>query len=115
LGRREDVASAAALELNESYPNTAVTARTCDVFNRDQAQQLWDSLEKQGILIDILVLNAVGQPALQPILDQGADRLWQDFENNVHAPLYLVEKFYKQPGHTKQKVRKETFTLVAVY
>ncbi|CAF3472992.1 unnamed protein product [Fusarium graminearum] len=103
LGRREDIATAAALKLHESYPNTVATARSCDVFNRDQSQKVWDDLEKEGIFIDVLVVNAVGEPALLPILDQGADRLWQDFENNVHAPLYLVERFYKQPGHTKQK------------
>ncbi|KAL4731182.1 hypothetical protein ACLX1H_000143 [Fusarium chlamydosporum] len=103
LGRRDDVASAAASKLSQDYADTAVTARTCDVFTRDQAQQLWDDLEKENILVDVLVLNAVGQPAMQPILDQGTDRLWQDFETNVHAPLYLLERFYKQPGHTKQK------------
>ncbi|KAI1071764.1 hypothetical protein LB507_004927 [Fusarium sp. FIESC RH6] len=103
LGRREDVTSAAASKLNDAYPDTLVTSRTCDVFNRTQSQQVWDELEKVGIQIDVLVLNAVGQPALQPILDQGADRLWQDFENNVHAPLYMVERFYKQPKHVKQK------------
>ncbi|CAG7563088.1 unnamed protein product [Fusarium equiseti] len=99
LGRREDVTSAAAAKLNDAYPNSSVTSRTRDVFNRAQAQQVWDDLEKEGILIDVLVLNAVGEPALQPILEQGADRLWQDFENNVHAPLYMVERFYKQPKH----------------
>ncbi|KAF4341656.1 peroxisomal short-chain alcohol dehydrogenase [Fusarium beomiforme] len=103
LGRRSDVAKGAASKLNEAYPNSKVTTRTCDVFNRDQAQQLWDDLKKEDILIDVLILNAVSQPALQPILEQGADRLWQDFENNVHAPLYLLERFYKQPGQTKQK------------
>ncbi|KAJ3540474.1 hypothetical protein NM208_g5046 [Fusarium decemcellulare] len=103
LGRRTDVANDAASKLSEAYPNTTVTARTCDVFARAQAKQVWDDLEKEKILIDVLVVNAVGEPAIQPILDQGADRLWQDFENNIHAPLYMVERFYKQPGHTKHK------------
>ncbi|KAJ4246859.1 hypothetical protein NW762_013411 [Fusarium torreyae] len=103
LGRRTDVAKDAASKLNESYPNTKVTARTCDVFVRAQTQQVWDDLEKDKVLIDVLIVNAVGEPALQPILEQGADRLWQDFENNVHAPLYLVERFYKQARHSKQK------------
>ncbi|KAF5551317.1 peroxisomal short-chain alcohol dehydrogenase [Fusarium mexicanum] len=104
LGRRSDVAEKAASKLNEAYPGTNVTWRTCDLFNRDQAKQLWDNLEKERILVDVIIVNAVGQPELKSILEQGADRLWQDFENNVHAPLYLVERFYKQAGHTKQKV-----------
>jgi NADP-dependent 3-hydroxy acid dehydrogenase YdfG len=105
LGRRGDVANDAASKLNEEYPSTTVTARICDVFDRTQSQQVWDELEKDKILIDVLVLNAVSEPALQPVLEQGADRLWLDFENNVHAPLYLVERFYKQPNHDKQKVQ----------
>jgi NADP-dependent 3-hydroxy acid dehydrogenase YdfG len=105
LGRRGDVANDAASKLNEEYPSTTVTARICDVFDRAQSQQLWDELEKERTLIDVLILNAVGEPALQPVLEQGADRLWLDFEHNVHAPLYLVERFYKQPNHDKQKVK----------
>jgi NADP-dependent 3-hydroxy acid dehydrogenase YdfG len=105
LGRRSDVVNNAASKLNEEYPSTTVTARVCDVFDRTQSQQVWDELEKEKTLIDVLILNAVSEPALQPLLEQGADRLWLDFENNVHAPLYLVERFYKQPNHNKQKVR----------
>ncbi|KAH7252741.1 hypothetical protein BKA59DRAFT_526235 [Fusarium tricinctum] len=103
LGRRSDVVNNAASKLNEEYPSTTVTARVCDVFDRTQSQQVWDELEKEKTLIDVLILNAVSEPALQPLLEQGADRLWLDFENNVHAPLYLVERFYKQPNHNKQK------------
>ncbi|KAI1022283.1 hypothetical protein LB504_007382 [Fusarium proliferatum] len=104
LGRRDNVAEESASKLDEAYAGTKVTWRTCDLFNRDQAKQLWDVLEKEKTLVDVLIVNAVGQPELKPILEQGTDRLWQDFESNVHAPLYLVERFYKQPGHTKQKV-----------
>ncbi|VTT68379.1 unnamed protein product [Fusarium fujikuroi] len=103
LGRRGDVAEESASKLDEAYAGTKVTWRTCDLFNKDQAKQLWDDLEKEKTLVDVLIVNAVGQPELKPILEQGTDRLWQDFENNVHAPLYLVERFYKQPEHTKQK------------
>ncbi|KAI8675623.1 hypothetical protein NCS57_00464000 [Fusarium keratoplasticum] len=103
LGRRADVLNDAVSKLNEAHPNTAVTGRVCDVHVRDQVQQLWDNLEKEQATIDILVLNAVGIPAMQPILEQGADRLWEDFENNIHIPLYIVERFYKQPQHSSQK------------
>ncbi|RSL56402.1 hypothetical protein CEP54_008870 [Fusarium duplospermum] len=103
LGRRADVLNGAVAKLNEAHPNTAVTGRVCDLHVRDQVQQLWDNLEKEKVGIDVLVLNAVGIPALQPILEQGADRLWQDFENNIHIPLNIVERFYKQPQHSGQK------------
>ncbi|KAH7237269.1 hypothetical protein B0J15DRAFT_598555 [Fusarium solani] len=81
LGRRPDVLNDAASKLNEAHPNTAVTGRVCDVHVRDQVQQLWDTLEKEKVTIDVLVLNA----------------------NNIHIPLYIVERFYKQPQHSSQK------------
>ncbi|KAF4974441.1 hypothetical protein FZEAL_8650 [Fusarium zealandicum] len=103
LGRRADVLDAAVSKLSEAYPKTNVTGRTCDIFARDQAQNLWANLEQEKVGIDVLVMNAVGYPEIKPILQQGADRLWQDFENNVHAPLYLVDRFYHQPHHSGQK------------
>ncbi|RSL61400.1 hypothetical protein CEP53_005130 [Fusarium sp. AF-6] len=103
LGRRADVLNDAVAKLNEAHPNTTVTGRVCDVHVRDQVQKLLDDLEKEEVAIDVLVLNAVGIPAMQPILEQGADRLWQDFENNIHTPLYIVERFYQQPQHSGQK------------
>ncbi|KAM5347332.1 hypothetical protein ACJ41O_010337 [Fusarium nematophilum] len=103
LGRRSDVLSGSVSKLSEDFPNTSVVGRASDMTVRAQAQQLWDDFEKEGLAVDVLALNAVGMPAMQPILDQGADRLWEDFENNIHAPLYYVERFYKQPQHSSQK------------
>ncbi|KAM0415862.1 hypothetical protein ACHAPT_013173 [Fusarium lateritium] len=103
IGRRAEVLNDAVAKLNETYPNTAVTGRVCDIHARAQVQKLWDDLEQEKVAVDALVLNAVGVPAIQPILEQGADRLWQDFENNIHLPLYIAERFYKQPHHSGQK------------
>ncbi|KAH6884155.1 hypothetical protein B0T10DRAFT_579540 [Thelonectria olida] len=104
-GRRSDVLQEAVSKLHEAHPNTTVIARTCNLFDRTEAEKLWDGFqdEKESITVDVLALNAVHYPELKPILEQGADRLFQDFEGNVRAPLYLVERFYKQPEHSKQK------------
>ncbi|KAI5455991.1 hypothetical protein BGZ63DRAFT_418037 [Mariannaea sp. PMI_226] len=103
--RRPDVLQTSVDKLQEAYPTTKVIGRTCDLFNRTEAAKLWESFqeETEPIAIDVLVLNAVHPPELKPILDQGTDRLFQDFEGNVKAPLYLVERFYKQPNHSSQK------------
>ncbi|KAH7136745.1 hypothetical protein B0J13DRAFT_506380 [Dactylonectria estremocensis] len=103
LGRRSNVLQDAVSKLREAHPNTEVIGQTCDVFERTDSQAAWDKFEADGVLLDVLVLNAVHQPALQPILEQGTDRLWQDFEANVRSSLYIVERFYKQPNHTSQK------------
>ncbi|KAH6973112.1 hypothetical protein BKA56DRAFT_635057 [Ilyonectria sp. MPI-CAGE-AT-0026] len=103
LGRRSEVLQESASKLHEAYPNTEVIGQTCDIFNRAEAQAVYDKFEKDSITFDVLILNAVHQPELKTILDQGTDRLWQDFEANVRAPSYLVERFYKQPNHSGQK------------
>lgn len=104
MSRRSDVLEDSVLKLKEAYPDTDVTGRVSNVFARAEAQKLWNVLEKQQITVDVLVLNAVSYPETKPILEQGVDRLWEDLENNVHAPLYHVERFYKQPQHSGQKV-----------
>lgn len=72
--------------------------------SRDDTSSLWDEFEKDSLKIDVMVLNAVGIPALQPILVQGCDRLWEDFKSNIYAPLYYVERFQQQPHHNAAKV-----------
>ena len=110
LGRRPDVLQESVSRLSRANHETAVAGRASDISVRAEARQLWDDLEKERTTVDILVLNAVGFPEAKTILEQGADRLWEDFENNVHAPLYHVERFYKQPQHTGQKVPKSLAT-----
>lgn len=105
LARQPDVLQASVKALADSYPSTAVSGKTCDVFRKEECVKIWDELVAEGVMVDVLVWSAVGMPALQPLLEQGTDRLWEDFENNVRAPIYWVEKLYKQPGHSKQKVR----------
>lgn len=104
LGRRLDVLQASVKTLAETYNSTTVSGKSCDVFVKEEIQKVWNQLAAEGTLVDVLILSAVGLPALQPLLEQGADRLWEDFENNVRAPVHWVEKLYKQPGHNKQKV-----------
>ncbi|KPM39736.1 hypothetical protein AK830_g6841 [Neonectria ditissima] len=104
LSRRSDILQKTVSQLREAHPETEVVGHTCDIFNQAESKAIWDKFETDDpTAVDVLVLNAVHQPEMKPILDQGTDRLWQDFETNVRAPLYLVERFYKQPNHTGQK------------
>ena len=104
LGRRADVLDQVVRQFAFAYPGTNVEGRVCDVFNLQAASELWDEFNSESIAFDVMVWNAVHMPEMKPILEQGAERLWQDFEGNVHAPLVWTEKFYKQPAHTGQKV-----------
>lgn len=108
LGRRPDVLTESVSKLKQAYPGTEVTGRASNMFARAESQELWDDLERQQLAIDVLVLNAIRYPESKPILEPGVDRLWQDFEGNVHAPLYHAERFYKQSHHSGKKVRTDS-------
>ena len=91
-------------ELATAHPDTEVIGKASDVLDLKAAASLWDGLHAEGTKVDVLVWNAVGHPELKPLIEQGSERLWQDFENNLHCPLYFVNRFYHQPSHDSQKV-----------
>jgi NAD(P)-dependent dehydrogenase (short-subunit alcohol dehydrogenase family) len=106
LSRRPAVLQATVADLQAQFPNTKVAGVPCNVMNRADINKVWDDFCKpeNDVQIDVLVLSAVGAPAPQPILEQGIDRLWEDYENNIRSQLYMVERLWKQPEHDRQKV-----------
>ena len=103
VARRRSVLEDAVTELTKAYRNIEVIGRVGSFLSLTDATALWDSLEQDGVKVDVLVLSATRMPALQPLLEQGVARVWEDYEANVHAPMVSVERFYRQPGHDKQK------------
>ncbi|KAF4443207.1 hypothetical protein F53441_11516 [Fusarium austroafricanum] len=109
LGRRKDVVASAAAKLQEHGRqlghNTEVQGRICDISSLESTAKLWESLESDGILVDVLVLNASEYGAFETILEGGVSKVWRDFESNVRSTLDMTERFYKQkatePGRTK--------------
>jgi NAD(P)-dependent dehydrogenase (short-subunit alcohol dehydrogenase family) len=105
LARRREVLEEAAAKLRGAYPNTDVVPRVGGFLSLADVTSLWDGLAAEGVQVDVLVLSATGQPAQQPVLEQGVARAWEDFEANVHAPMAMVDRFYHQPpgGHEGRK------------
>ncbi|OIW25433.1 NAD(P)-binding protein [Coniochaeta ligniaria NRRL 30616] len=103
LARRPTVLNEAVAKLNEAYADTEVVGRVGSFQSSSDAKVLWDSLQDEGVAVDVLVISATHQPAVQPIMEQGTARAWEDYEANVHAPLLLVDRFYHQPNHDRQK------------
>jgi NAD(P)-dependent dehydrogenase (short-subunit alcohol dehydrogenase family) len=66
----------------------------------------WEELEREGVYVDVLVLNSAITTAAASMFDIGVQAVWQVFEANVKGPLHFAELFYKQPGkdHAAQKV-----------
>lgn len=104
-GRRGDVVDEAVAKLRAEYPGAATqfTGRAAEVSDPVATENLWKGLQDDGIAVDVLALNAASfEP--RPILDQGADKVWDQFRVNVRGPLDYAERFYKQrapEGHVK--------------
>jgi NAD(P)-dependent dehydrogenase (short-subunit alcohol dehydrogenase family) len=111
LGRRGDVVQSAATKLAEEASRlgsgTIVDGRVCDISSLAATEALWVGLLAEGIVIDVLVLNAAAGGNRAPILETGRDAVWANFEANVRSALDLSERFYKQPakGADSRKVR----------
>ncbi|EIT81699.1 short-chain dehydrogenase, putative [Aspergillus oryzae 3.042] len=97
VGRRNDMVSSAAKVLGSEFPSTQAIGRRCDVADLGSVNTLWKDLAKEGILVDVVVLNAAKLSA-QPILDLGKEAVWEEYVMNVRAHLDFTERLYKQPG-----------------
>ncbi|KAI0458786.1 hypothetical protein F5B21DRAFT_459427 [Xylaria acuta] len=51
-----------------------------------------------GVVVDVLVLNAAGFAPQKPLLDVGTEGVWQTYDMNVRAQMQMTERFYKQEG-----------------
>ncbi|ROT37791.1 NAD(P)-binding protein [Sodiomyces alkalinus F11] len=107
-GRRPDVvrdsAAQLAREAEQLGSPTVADGRVCDVSSLEASGKLWADLQAEGIVVDVLVLNAAAMGAQKSILENGRDGVWQDFLVNVRTPLDFAERLYKQPGQgTRQK------------
>ncbi|KAI1190004.1 NAD(P)-binding protein [Nemania serpens] len=101
LGRRPDVVASAAQKLaREARPafGGEVVGLPCDITDAAAVDALWDKFRADGVVVDVLVLNAAGMAPHKPLLDVGTEGVWKTFDANVRAQLQMTERFYKQEG-----------------
>ncbi|KAL6878816.1 hypothetical protein J3F83DRAFT_258184 [Trichoderma novae-zelandiae] len=103
LGRRPDVVKSAAEKLAQEAKafgssSTVAEGRVCDIASLESTEALWSGLQKDGIYVDVLVLNAAAPGKVAPILKSGLKNVWADYEANVRSSLDFAERFYKQTG-----------------
>ncbi|KAI1170550.1 NAD(P)-binding protein [Nemania sp. FL0916] len=111
LGRRSDVLASAAKQLTETDGFSGeVIGLQCDMMDAAAVDTLWDKFRAEGVVVDVLVLNATGHVPLGPLLELGTSAVWKVFDANVRAQLQMTERFYKQVG----KGASETKNLVHV-
>lgn len=102
LGRREEATKAAAAELSEELRkqqhDTEVIGLACDVVSSEDVERVWAGLEKEGTVVDVLVLNAAKITEWVTLLDRGTKSLWEDYTANLCSHMDFTERFYKQTG-----------------
>ncbi|KAF2495977.1 short chain dehydrogenase [Lophium mytilinum] len=96
VARRPDSLDSAVAKLKATPGHKAeVIGRPCDISDFAAVEALWTSLEKEEIVVDVLVLSAVRLTRPATLVELGHEEVWRDFETNVHGNLFLTEKFIK--------------------
>ncbi|KAI1114535.1 NAD(P)-binding protein [Nemania sp. NC0429] len=100
--RRQAIVQEAVVKLKAEYTSNSikVLGLCCDVGSAKQTNQLWATLEKDGIFVDVLVLNAGMPSKFGSILNIDQDETWNNFMVNVRGHIHFAQKLYSQKGRT---------------
>lgn len=105
LGRRADVIASAAQKLAAAtnHPDSSeIRGIPCDISDATTVDALWAGFAKEGIAIDVLVLNAASFAPLQPLMELGTEAVWALYDANVRAQMHMTERFYKQSSRGEE-------------
>ncbi|KAH6839465.1 hypothetical protein B0I37DRAFT_316200 [Chaetomium sp. MPI-CAGE-AT-0009] len=98
-GRRETTLANAVSELQaEANSGTTVSSFVSDLSDLQATEKLWDGFAKQGIVVNVLVLNAMTVAEGGPLLQANLGPTWKSFETNVRGLLDYSQRFSKQGG-----------------
>ncbi|KAJ4129465.1 hypothetical protein NW765_016338 [Fusarium oxysporum] len=102
VGRQAEKINSAIAELEKEAASlespTVSEGRVCDVSNLESSASLWNLLRDDGIIVDVLVLNAAAVGAIKPLMEIGRDNILKDYDLNFRTNLDFTERLYKQEG-----------------
>ena len=100
IGRRQNMIDKAIPQLGsqKSAGRVRTIGIACDMSDPVAAAKLGAGFGDQGIVIDVLVLNATSVATHSPILELGTEAVWKEYAMNARAQLDFAERFYKQPA-----------------
>lgn len=114
VGRREQllISAAETLKADHATANSSlkVHTHTVDVTDTKSTASLWGWLADNGIVIDVLILNAGRQSPLKTMLELGLEEVWEFYKVNVYGHMDFAERFHNQDrkGSTGPAVRIKT-------
>lgn len=85
---------------------TEVVSEKSDAANMEEIDALWKKLGEEGEVVDVLILNVVGEMAAGGLCEEGGRttvEIWAKLEANLRGPMRNTELFMKQ-GKDRQKV-----------
>ncbi|KAK4178039.1 hypothetical protein QBC36DRAFT_325812 [Triangularia setosa] len=89
-------------EARATGTNTEISGYSSDVSDLEATEKLWAGLKEEGIVVDVLVLNAVALGPSGPLVDADLQSVWKAYKVNVRSLLDHTQRFYQQEGE-KQK------------
>ncbi|KAJ3755537.1 short-chain dehydrogenase/reductase [Lentinula raphanica] len=103
MGRRRSVVDSAADKLREEFKNsTEIISQQGDIGDDSSVTALWDYLNSQNILVEVLILNAAHFFPMAPdTLRMDKAEVMKAFDVNVGGNLLMSTKFVDQPLRQK--------------
>jgi hypothetical protein len=95
--RREGLLNETVASLTKEHPKTKFVGQVLDASDRPATEKAWAQLDSDGVVVDVLVLNAAHVQTKQAtMLELGYEEAWPSFVTNVGANLDLIDRFYHQ-------------------
>lgn len=95
--RREGPLNEAVDALSKEHPKTKFIGQVLDASDRPATEKAWTQLDSDGIVVDVLVLNAAYVTITQAtMVDLGFEAAWPSWVTNVGANMDLIDRFYHQ-------------------
>ncbi|KAK3334507.1 hypothetical protein B0H65DRAFT_75163 [Neurospora tetraspora] len=85
---------------------TEVVGEKSDAAKMEEIDALWKKLGEEGEVVDVLILNAVGEMAMGRLCEEGGRttvEIWGKLEANLRGPMRYTELFMKQGKKDRQK------------
>lgn len=118
VGRQEAKQKEAALSLAKeagAASQTIFEGRAASPSSPEEIDGLWNALEAEGVLVDVLVLNAAvtGSGSLGGMWELGWQSIWETFIINVRSLNHHGERFWKQ--NVDKKVTNPALCILFYY